>query len=52
MLAPLLGGTLLSIDRALPVYASLVVFCFAGIAVVLLKEDPGRREKGGRTALH
>lgn len=53
MFAPLLGGTLLSIDRAFPVYASIVVFCLAGIAVVLLKEDSSRtKEDGVHTALH
>lgn len=45
MIAPLLGGTLLTINRSTPVYTSVVVFAVAGICVLLLKEDAG---DGGR----
>jgi hypothetical protein len=48
MIAPILGGILLSIDRAIPVYTAIVVFTFGGISVLLLKEDDGdgARAKG------
>jgi hypothetical protein len=39
MIAPLLGGTLLTIDRTFPVYTSVVIFAIAGICVFTLKED-------------
>ncbi|KAE9403218.1 MFS general substrate transporter [Gymnopus androsaceus JB14] len=45
MIAPVLGGVFLMIDRTVPVYTSVGVFCFAGICVLLLKEDAG---DGGR----
>ena len=48
MIAPILGGVLLSIDRAIPVYTSIVVFTFGAICVLFLKEDDGdgARAKG------
>jgi hypothetical protein len=48
MIAPILGGILLSIDRAVPVYTSVVVFCLAGVCVLLLKEDAGDGGKASR----
>jgi hypothetical protein len=39
MIAPLLGGTLLMVDRSIPVYTSIVIFAIAGIFVLLLRED-------------
>jgi hypothetical protein len=50
MLAPLVGGILLSIDRALPVYAAVVMFFGAGICVLFLSEQP--RRAGGPTFVH
>jgi hypothetical protein len=55
MIAPLLGGTLLMISRAVPVYTSVVVFSLAGVCVLLLREGEGEsfdrtgrgRRKGG-----
>ncbi|KIJ97555.1 hypothetical protein K443DRAFT_241093 [Laccaria amethystina LaAM-08-1] len=55
MIAPMLGGVLLMMDRSLPVYASAVVFVFAGFCVLKLKEDEGeggRGSKGDRVAMH
>jgi len=42
------------IDRSLPVYASTVVFVFAGFCVLMLKEDEGEggRSKGDRVVMH
>lgn len=40
MIAPILGGVLLMVDRSVPVYTSVVIFAFAGFCVLLLKEDP------------
>ena len=39
MIAPILGGVLLMVDRSVPVYASVVIFAFAGVCVLLLKEE-------------
>ena len=44
MIAPILGGILLMIDRSFPVYTSVVIFAFAGFCVLLLQEKP--REAG------
>jgi hypothetical protein len=54
MIAPLLGGTLLMIDRSFPVYTSVVIFAIAGICVLMLKEDAGDggREPRERVAMH
>jgi len=54
MIAPLLGGTLLMIDRSSPVYTSVVIFAIAGICVLMLKEDAGDggREPGERVVIH
>lgn len=54
MIAPMLGGMLLMMDRSLPVYASTVVFVFAGFCVLMLKEDEGEggRSKGDRVVMH
>ncbi|KAG6919261.1 hypothetical protein DXG01_008057 [Tephrocybe rancida] len=55
MIAPLLGGALLVIDRSIPVYTSVVVFVFAGFCVLLLREnagDSGARVKGERALVH
>jgi hypothetical protein len=54
MIAPLLGGTLLMINRSSPVYTSVVIFAIAGICVLMLKEDAGdsARERGDRAVVH
>ena len=54
MIAPMLGGILLMIDRSVPVYTSVVIFAFAGICVLLLKEDEGDggKAKGERVIVH
>lgn len=55
MIAPLLGGSLLMINRSIPVYTSVVIFCIAGVSVLFLKEDAGDggKESGGeRAVLH
>ncbi|KAK0203016.1 MFS general substrate transporter [Desarmillaria ectypa] len=41
MIAPLIGGMLLMIDRTVPVYTSVVVFVIAGVCVLFLKEREG-----------
>jgi hypothetical protein len=53
MFAPLVGGLLLAIDRALPVYASVVIFFVAGLCVLLIPEQPRRLGKSdGATFVH
>ncbi|PPQ73324.1 hypothetical protein CVT26_015347 [Gymnopilus dilepis] len=57
MIAPMLGGMLLMVNRAIPVYTSVIVFAIAGFCVLLLKEgagDSGARSRGksGRTIVH
>ncbi|EAU86401.2 membrane transporter [Coprinopsis cinerea okayama7 len=54
MIAPILGGILLMIDRSFPVYTSVVVFVVAGFCVLLLRETPrdGGSEKGERVVAH
>ncbi|KAH9949855.1 MFS general substrate transporter [Amylocystis lapponica] len=45
MIAPMLGGKLLSINSSVPVYTSIVVFLFAGICVLFLEEKEGTRSR-------
>ncbi|KAF8953239.1 major facilitator superfamily domain-containing protein [Flammula alnicola] len=56
MIAPMLGGFLLMMDRSIPVYTSVVIFAIAGICVLLLKEEEGDSARGrgklGRTLIH
>ena len=53
MIAPLLGGTLLFIDRSFPVYASVAVYLVTAACVVLLHETAGQGgENGERAMLH
>jgi len=49
MIAPILGGILLVMDRSIPVYTSVVIFAIAGFCVLLLKEEAGEgaRSRGG-----
>ncbi|KAF6754913.1 MFS general substrate transporter [Ephemerocybe angulata] len=39
MIAPILGGVLLMMDRSVPVYTSVVIFAIAGLTVLLLSEE-------------
>lgn len=51
MIAPMLGGALLSINNSVPVYASIVIFVLAGLCVLLLHEE--RKERSaGRARMH
>ena len=43
MIAPILGGSLLAIDRTVPVYTSIVIFVLSGICVLLIREREGQR---------
>ncbi|TEB22963.1 membrane transporter [Coprinellus micaceus] len=45
MIAPILGGILLMIDRSVPVYTSVVIFAIAGFCVLLLQEKPRQAGK-------
>ncbi|KAH0826166.1 major facilitator superfamily domain-containing protein [Lanmaoa asiatica] len=52
MIAPLLGGTLLFINRSFPVYASVVVYLVTALCIVLLRETAGQGGGGnGERAL-
>ncbi|KAI0372276.1 MFS general substrate transporter [Pilatotrama ljubarskyi] len=51
MIAPILGGTLLTIDHSFPVYASIAIFILAGLCVILLKEREGE-QSGERILAH
>lgn len=50
MIAPLLGGTLLFVDRSFPVYASVAVYLITAVCIVLLRETPGGQAE--RAMLH
>ncbi|KAH9480727.1 putative MFS-type transporter PB1E7.08c [Psilocybe cubensis] len=54
MIAPMLGGILLMMDRSVPVYTSVVIFAIAGFSVLLLREGEGdsSRGKSGRALIH
>ncbi|KAF8547038.1 MFS general substrate transporter [Imleria badia] len=53
MIAPLLGGTLLFINRTFPVYASVVVYLATAVCVVLLHETAGQGGRNGeRSVMH
>jgi len=54
MIAPILGGQLLTIDVSFPVYTSVVTFVIAGVCVLFLKEAEKQEEKQGdqRVVLH
>lgn len=47
MIAPLLGGSLLMIDRSVPVYTSVVVFIVAASCVLMLDDKGGEGEGDG-----
>ncbi|TDL17241.1 MFS general substrate transporter [Rickenella mellea] len=44
MIAPVLGGVLLVLDRSFPVYTSVVIFAVAGVCTLLLTDVEGRRK--------
>lgn len=48
MIAPLLGGQLLVIDRRFPVYAATVIFVIAGLAVLALPKEKPKSASGSR----
>ena len=52
MIAPMLGGVLLMMDRTIPVYTSVVVFAVAGFFVLLVPEERQKKYKGERTIVH
>ncbi|KAG6812306.1 hypothetical protein H0H92_003479 [Tricholoma furcatifolium] len=52
MIAPMLGGALLMIDRSLPVYTSVAVFIFAGFCVLFIRENDSETRKGERVVVH
>lgn len=53
MIAPILGGQLLTIDVSFPVYTSVVTFVIAGICVLFLKEAEKKEgEENQRVVLH
>lgn len=47
MIAPIIGGILLMMNRSIPVYTSVIVFGFAGFCVLLLKEEAGEGARVG-----
>lgn len=53
MIAPLVGGALLVIDKSIPVYTSVVIFALAGVCVLLLNvEGPGNKTSNERVIMH
>ncbi|KAF8158011.1 major facilitator superfamily domain-containing protein [Crassisporium funariophilum] len=48
MIAPMLGGVLLMMNRSIPVYTSVVIFAIAGVCVLFLKEEAGDSARGGK----
>lgn len=52
MIAPLLGGALLVVDRSFPVYTSVVIFALAGGCTLLLKETEGATKSEERVFVH
>jgi len=52
MIAPLIGGGLLIIDRSVPVYTSVAIFAVAGICVLLLSENERAGDKEVRAFVH
>ncbi|KAF8799365.1 MFS general substrate transporter [Phlegmacium glaucopus] len=52
MIAPILGGILLMMNRSIPVYTSVVIFVIAGFCVLLLKEEAGEGGYSDRIVMH
>jgi len=46
MIAPLLGGALLVMDRSAPVHASIITLAVAGCCVLMLREGEGESGHG------
>lgn len=51
MIAPILGGRLLTIDVSFPVYTSVVTFVVAGICVLLIKEREKSEDEDSRRVM-
>lgn len=52
IMAPLVGGWLLVIDKAFPVYASVAILLASSFAVLCLKDQPVGSSDGAQQALH
>jgi len=56
IIAPMLGGRLLMINRSVPVYTSVVIFSCAAFCVLMLKEEAGEgtcaRGRPDRAVMH
>jgi hypothetical protein len=53
MIAPLLGGALLVLNRGFPVWTSVVVYGITGVFVLLLHESAGNINGGAeRSFMH
>jgi hypothetical protein len=52
MFAPLIGGVLLSIDRALPVYTAVVIFLLAGVCTLFIREGERKGKASEHTLMH
>ncbi|TFY80123.1 hypothetical protein EWM64_g3887 [Hericium alpestre] len=51
MIAPILGGMLLTVNTSFPVYTSIVIFTLSGICVLLLSENAGDGSREGTQAI-
>ncbi|KAM6494435.1 Major facilitator superfamily domain containing protein [Amanita muscaria] len=51
MIAPLLGGMLLVINRSIPVYTSVIIFVISGFCVLFITEDRSP-QRGRRVVVH
>ncbi|KAG7088038.1 hypothetical protein E1B28_012072 [Marasmius oreades] len=52
MIAPILGGMLLMMNRSIPVYTSVIVYVLSGVGVLMLKESAGQGIKGKASVVH
>jgi hypothetical protein len=52
MIAPLIGGVLLGINRAVPVYTAVAIFLAAGISVLMIEEKESTESRDGPTLMH
>ncbi|KAG2138594.1 MFS general substrate transporter [Suillus bovinus] len=52
MIAPLLGGVLLVLNRGIPVWTSVVVYAITGVFVLLLHESAGNIRGAERSFVH
>jgi len=51
MIAPMVGGALLVLNRAFPIWTSVVVYAITGVFVLLLHETV-RSGSAGRSLVH